>query len=63
VTLDDSMTMGGGAKLSSVPRIVVGARVSQSGTVVPQSGDLEGLSEALSPASTSSVDVRIDRPI
>lgn len=63
VTLDDTMTMSGGAKLSSVPRIVIGARVSRSGTAIPQSGDLEGLTEALSPASTPSVDLRIDRQI
>ncbi len=63
VTLDDSMAMSAGTRISSVPRIVVGARVSKSGTAVPQSGDLEGLSEALSPAETPSVDVRIDRQI
>jgi cytochrome c-type biogenesis protein CcmH len=63
VTLDDSMAMSAGTKISSVPRIVVGARVSKSGTAVPQSGDLEGLSEALSPAGASSVEVRIDRQI
>ena len=63
VTLDDTMTMSGGAKISSVPRIVIGARVSRSGTAIPQSGDLEGLTEALSPASTRSVDLRIDRQL
>jgi cytochrome c-type biogenesis protein CcmH len=63
VTLDDSMAMSAGTKISSVPRIVVGARVSKSGTAVPQSGDLEGLSEALSPAGAPSVEVRIDRQI
>ena len=41
-TLDDTMAMSPDAKLSSVRRVIVGARVSHSGNAVPQEGDLQG---------------------
>ncbi|MBP7712221.1 MAG: c-type cytochrome biogenesis protein CcmI [Gammaproteobacteria bacterium] len=63
VTLDDRAVMSGGAKLSAIPQVVVGARVSRSGNAIPQTGDLEGQSEAVSPAASPTVDVRIDHPI
>ena len=37
-TLDDSMAMSPAAKLSSTPRVVVGARISASGQATPQAG-------------------------
>jgi cytochrome c-type biogenesis protein CcmH len=43
-TLDDTMAMAAGMKLSDHPRVVVGARVSKSGQPTPQPGDFEGLS-------------------
>src|SRR6267378_3979007 len=43
-SLDDSMAMAPGLKLSGFPRVVVGARISKSGSATPQPGDLQGTS-------------------
>jgi len=45
--LDDSMAMTPGTKLSSFPRVVVGARISRSGNAAPRPGDLQGSSAAV----------------
>lgn len=45
VTLDDNSGMMPTMKLSSFPRVVVGARVSKSGVANAQTGDLETLSQ------------------
>ena len=49
VVLDDSMAMMRGLTLSAFDRIVVGARISKSGTPTPSPGDLQGLSGPLAP--------------
>jgi cytochrome c-type biogenesis protein CcmH len=49
--LDDSMSMVPDAKLSSFPMVVVGARVSKSGSATPTAGDLEGLTEPVRPGA------------
>jgi cytochrome c-type biogenesis protein CcmH len=51
-TLDDSMAMTPASRLSSVPRVVVGARVSASGSAMPQAGDLQGYSAPVAPGAT-----------
>ena len=43
--LDDSMAMAPGLRLSGFAQVVVGARVSKSGTPTPQPGDLQGMSK------------------
>lgn len=61
ITLDDSRAMTPDAKLSDTDRVVVTARVSRSGEAMPQSGDLEGRSNAVAVDGDSTVEVVIDR--
>jgi cytochrome c-type biogenesis protein CcmH len=49
--LNDSMAMTPGRELSSVERVVVGARVSKSGSATPQAGDLQGTSQVIQPGA------------
>lgn len=49
VVLDDSSGMMSDMKLSSVPEVIVIARVSKSGNPSAQAGDLEGMSVAIKP--------------
>jgi len=50
-SFDDSMALNPSAKLSDFAEVVVAARVSKSGNVVPQRGDLEGVSKPLPPGT------------
>jgi cytochrome c-type biogenesis protein CcmH len=50
-TLDDSMAMTPTMRLSSTPRVVVGARISARGDATPQPGDLQGYSVPVAPGA------------
>lgn len=54
-TLDDSMAIMPNMKLSSVSRVVVGARISKSGNATTSPGDLEGLSQPVKIGESSIV--------
>jgi cytochrome c-type biogenesis protein CcmH len=49
--LDDTMSMVPNAKLSNFPKVVVGARISKSGSATPSAGDLEGLTDPVRPGA------------
>ena len=61
VTLDDSQAMMPDRKLSNFDQVIVGARVSSSGNPTKQSGDLEGLSEPISPSQGTTTSIVIDK--
>jgi len=61
-SFDDSMAMNPSAKLSDFPEVVVAARVSKSGNVMPQPGDLEGVSKPVHPG-TSGISLEISKEI
>ncbi len=60
VTLDDSMAMIDGMNLSAFNRVVISARISQSGSAVTQSGDFIGSVNVDDVKATGSVQVVID---
>lgn len=51
-SFDDSMVMNPSSKISDFAEVVVAARVSKSGNVMPQPGDLEGVSKPVRPGSS-----------
>jgi cytochrome c-type biogenesis protein CcmH len=61
-TLDDTMAMAPNLKLSSFPEVIVGARVSRSGSATAQSGDLRGQSKPVKIGATG-IAVVIDTAI
>ncbi len=61
-TLDDSMAMTPGSKLSNFPRVVVGARISKTANATPQPGDLQGVSPPVTGNGTG-ITVVIDNEI
>ena len=54
-TLDDSQAMSAEMKLSSFREVVVGARISKSGSATPQSGDLQGITQKVKAGATDVV--------
>jgi len=61
LTLDDADAMTPELGLSRFDSVVVTARVSRSGAPAAQPGDLEGVSDAVSPHDAPRVEVVIDR--
>jgi cytochrome c-type biogenesis protein CcmH len=61
-SLDDSMSMAPGVKLSAAPSVIVEARISKSGNALPQPGDLFGRSAPLKPGATG-VRITIDQVV
>ncbi len=53
--LDDSQAMSAEMKLSGFREVVVGARISKSGSATPQSGDLQGISQKVNVGATDVV--------
>jgi cytochrome c-type biogenesis protein CcmH len=58
--LDDSTSMMPSRKLSDVGMVVIVARLSKSGKAMPESGDLEGMSQPVKPG-TDGITIVIDR--
>lgn len=58
--LDDRMGMVPNVKLSGFTQVVVGARVSRSGSATPGAGDFEGLSGVVAPG-TAGLRIVIDK--
>ena len=61
-TLDDSMAMMPSLNLSSTPSVVIGARISRTGNVMPSPGDLQGFSQAVK-VGARNVTITIDSEV
>ena len=60
--LDDSLAMAPEMKLSKFPEVVVGARVSKTANAIPQSGDVQGVSQPVK-VGTGGIAVMIDSTV
>ncbi len=63
VVLDDSTSMMPTMKLSLMPEVVVGARISKSGQATPQPGDFETVSAPMSNRSSAPLSLVIDKVV
>lgn len=61
VTLTDAMGMTPQLKLSSAPRVFVGARISKSGQAIAQPGDLEGDAGVVDVNTHTPIKISIDK--
>jgi cytochrome c-type biogenesis protein CcmH len=62
-TLDDSQSMMPGRTLSSAGKVMVEARISQSGQAMPARGDLVGKSAEIDPAANRPITIMIDHEV
>jgi cytochrome c-type biogenesis protein CcmH len=60
IRLDDAMAMMPQMKISGFDQVVVGARVSLSGSPTAQSGDLEGEVRPVTPGQADTVNIIIN---
>ncbi|MEO1767169.1 c-type cytochrome biogenesis protein CcmI [Thiobacter aerophilum] len=60
--LDDTLAMAPQMKLSQFDQVIIGARVSKSGSATPQAGDLEGSTAPVKPGAKD-VTLVIDRVV
>ena len=63
VLLDDSMAMLPELALSLFDRVVISARISNSGQPLAQAGDLQGESTVINPQSTDDVNITINQVV
>lgn len=61
-SLDDTLAMAPSMKLSNFSEVIVGARISKSGNAMPQSGDLEGLSQPVK-VGAKDISIMIDKSV
>lgn len=61
-TLDDALSMSPQVKISKFEEVIVAARVSKSGSAMPASGDLEGISKPVK-VGVDGLAITIDRVI
>jgi cytochrome c-type biogenesis protein CcmH len=61
VTLTDAMAMTPQLKLSSVPKVLISARISKSGQAIAQPGDLEGDAGVVAVDRRSPISIVIDQ--
>lgn len=59
-TLDDTMGMMPNVKMSDFPMLVVGARISKTGSATPAPGDLEGITDPVAPGAKD-LKIRINK--
>ena len=60
VTLDESMAMMPNMTLATFEQVTVEARISKTGSAMPQSGDIRGTRTPVSPGSDETVEILID---
>jgi len=61
-TLDDSLAMSPAMRLSTAKEVIIGARISKSGTATPQPGDMQGLTGAIA-VGAKGIALEINEPI